>query len=350
MTTEIEIGVDGRAGVITLTRERAINALSGAMIAEILVALEDWEDDPSVAAVVIEGQGPKGFCAGGDVRTSRELSLAGRRDEVRAYFEDEYRMNGLIASYRKPIIALQHGFVMGGGIGLSSHARYRVAAASSRFAMPEAAIGFFCDVGVNAILYQTPEHRALAFLMSGVALGPGDAIALGLTDAMVPDSELQGLRQRIIEAALAIDPDTAIAAIIAGESQDPDAAAFCQTADSLRLAFENQPVPEIVANLASLASDGDPAASALHQAMATHCPTSLEVIAQSHRLARKLRDTDAILALDLDLAAYMAPRPDFAEGVRAALVDKDRAPRWSPASLADVDRDGLEAVFAPHIP
>ncbi len=348
MSAEVEVGVEGRAGIITLTREKAINALSSAMISAITIALEDWEDDPAIAIVIIEGRGEKGLCAGGDVRAARELVVSGRLAEARAYFEDEYRMNGLVATYKKPIVALQHGFVMGGGIGLSSHARYRIAASGSRFAMPEAAIGFFGDVGVNAILYQTPEHRALAFLLSGMPVGPGDAIALGLTDAMVADAHLPRLRQRLIEAALSADPDTAIGAIIAGETIEPEGPGFCETTDSLRLAFENRNVPDILADLQSLAGEGDPGAAALYQAMSTHCPTSLVAIAQSHRLARRLREVDAILALDADLAGYMAARGDFAEGVRAVLVDKDRAPRWDPPTAAEVDLQGLETVLERH--
>lgn len=348
MNADVEISVDGRAGIVTLTREKAINALTGPMIAAISVALEDWEDDPGIAMVLIEGCGEKGFCAGGDVRAAREMVLAGRVEAALAYFEDEYRMNGLLAAYKKPIVALQRGFVMGGGIGLSSHARYRVACASSRFAMPEAAIGFFSDVGVNAILYQTPEHRALAFLMSGTPVGPGDAIALGLADAMVEDAGLVQLRQRLIEAALSVDPDTAVGAIIAGETREPEGAGFCDTADQLRLAFENQPAADILANLSSLADEGDPGAAALFQAMRGHCPASLEIIVRAHRLSRRLRDARAILALDTDLARHMALRPDFAEGVRAVLVDKDRTPRWSPDSFAGIDRAEMDAVFAPH--
>lgn len=349
MSAEVEIRVDGRAGIITLTREKAINALNGAMIASISVALEDWEDDPGISMILIEGRGEKGFCAGGDVRAVRQLVLEARPDAAQAYFEDEYRMNGLLATYQKPIVALQHGFVMGGGIGLSSHARYRIATRSSRFAMPEAAIGFFSDVGVNAILYQTPEHRALAFMMSGTPVGPGDAIALGLSDAMIEDVELAGLRQRLIEAALSVEPDTAIGAIIAGETLEPEGTGFCDTADSLRLAFENQSASDILANLSSLADEGDPGASALYQAMAGDCPTSLEVIVRAHRLSRRLRDVQEILALDTDLAKFMARRADFAEGVRAVLVDKDRKPRWSPADFEGLEHAAIDAAFAPHL-
>jgi enoyl-CoA hydratase/carnithine racemase len=221
MSADVEIGVDGRAGIITLNREKAINALTGQMIATISIALEDWEDDPAIAMVLIEGRGDKGLCAGGDVRAAREMVIAGKSGEVLAYFEDEYRMNGLIATYAKPIVALQHGFVMGGGIGLSSHARYRIATHTSRFAMPEAAIGFFSDVGVNAILYQTPEHRALAFLMIGTAverqgiIRAGAKMSSAVSESTVP--KLSVIVRKAYGAGLyamagpAYDPDCCLA-------------------------------------------------------------------------------------------------------------------------------------------
>ncbi|WMT86742.1 enoyl-CoA hydratase/isomerase family protein [Pelagibacterium sp. 26DY04] len=342
---DISISIEGACGIIRLARPRAINALSADMIAAVRAALDEWDEDERVRAVLIEGEGEKGLCAGGDVRATRELALVGDTRRVSAFFADEYDMNGLIATYPKPIVALQHGIVMGGGIGISSHARYRIATASSRFAMPEGAIGFFCDVGVNAILYKTAQARALAFLMSGQTVAVADAIALGLADAAVPEDALAGLRARVIEAAQAGDPDTAITALIQSESIDPGEASFCGLADSLAPVFAAETVGKIVENLLDLAEEGDPGAAALHAAIARQCPTSLAAIVISHRRARQLRDVRAILEDDLALAKHMALRPDFAEGVRAVLIDKDRNPQWQPARLADVDSDALEKVL-----
>ncbi|WMT89108.1 enoyl-CoA hydratase/isomerase family protein [Pelagibacterium sp. H642] len=342
---DISISIEGACGIIRLARPRAINALSADMIAAVRAALDEWDENERVRAVLIEGEGEKGLCAGGDVRATRELALVGDTRRVSAFFADEYDMNGLIATYPKPIVALQHGIVMGGGIGISSHARYRIATASSRFAMPEGAIGFFCDVGVNAILYKTAQARALAFLMSGQTVAVADAIALGLADAAVPEDALAGLRARVIEAAQAGDPDTAITALIQSESIDPGEASFCGLADSLAPVFAAETVGKIVENLLDLAEEGDPGAAALHAAIARQCPTSLAAIVISHRRARQLRDVRAILEDDLALAKHMALRPDFAEGVRAVLIDKDRNPQWQPARLADVDSDALEKVL-----
>ena len=346
MAEDVFVGVEGNAGVIRLTRPKAINALTPEMIGTIVDALTDWADDDTIKIVLIEGEGDKGFCAGGDVRTMRDLVLAGREARVFDFFAAEYEMNGVISGYDKPIIALQHGVVMGGGIGLSSHARYRLATTTSQFAMPEAAIGFFCDVGVNAILYQAPEARALAFLLSGQSVGAADAIALGLADVAVPPKALASIRARLIEAARASEPDTAISAIMGGESVNAGVAGFCLFANSLTGAFSKPETSEIIAELHEIGIDGDPGASAMAERMAAHCPTSLEAIVLSHRQARRLRDTKAVLEMDLRLARHMALRPDFAEGVRAVLVDKDRAPKWEPAKLQAVDRKTLEGLIS----
>src|SRR5690554_3498060 len=324
--SDISITTEGACGVIRLTRPRAVNALTAEMIGAVRDALERWDEDDAVRAVLIEGEGDKGLCAGGDVRLTRDMALAGEMQRVEAFFADEYDMNLVIATYRKPITAFQHGVVMGGGIGLSSHARYRIATPGSRFAMPEAAIGFFCDVGVNAILYQTSEARALAFLLSGQSVGAGDAIALGLADAAVPEAALGQARSRVIEAARADDPDTAISQVIQALAVEPGPAQFCALADSLEPVFAGKTIGQILAGLLERAEEGDPGAAALHGMMDAHCPTSLAAIVLSHRLARRTRGVRAILAADLALASYLALRPDFAEGVRAVLVDKDRKP------------------------
>lgn len=341
----ISISVEGACGIIRLTRPKAINALTADMIAAVRAALDEWDEDDRVRAVLIEGEGEKGLCAGGDVRATRELALAGQTRQVASFFADEYDMNGLIATYPKPIIAFQHGIVMGGGIGISSHARYRVATVSSRFAMPEGAIGFFCDVGVNAILYKTSRARALAFLLSGQTIGAADAIALGLADAAVSDAGLARLRGRVIEAAQAGDPDTAVATLIQAASVEAGEADFCALADSLAPLFAAETVGKIIEDLMDRAEDGDPGAAALHAAIRRQCPTSLAAIFLSHRRARQLRDVRAILEADLALAQYMALRADFAEGVRAVLIDKDRNARWQPATLAAVDTAALDEVL-----
>lgn len=346
MNADIVIEREGAMGVVTLNRPRAINALTLAMVEAIREALKGWAADAAVRAVLIEGRGEKGFCAGGDVRLVRE----GGEALAERFFPVEYEVNGLIATYPKPVVALQDGIVMGGGVGLSAHARYRVSTEKSRFAMPEAGIGFFADVGVNAILAQAPEPVALAFLLSGTVVEAGDAIALGLSDTMVRSGQLPELRGRLIEGARAGEVDTVLVSALQAESAEPGEASFCRLVDSLADCFAVREVFEIVEMLGVAADEGEVGAAALLSSLKAHCPTSLAVILAGHRLARRQRDIGAILETDLALARFMTGRADFAEGVRARLVDKDGAPRWQPAGINAVDHAEIAAVLAPFAP
>lgn len=341
MSDWIETTTEERLGIITLDRPQAINALSGDMIAAIVAALENWRTDDGVRAVLFEGRGPRGFCAGGDVRAARELMLAGRQAEAEAYFGAEYAMNGLIAGYDKPVIALTHGAVMGGGIGIAGHAKFRFTSMQSRFAMPEAAIGFVVDTGVNAILARAPEHRALAFLMAGLPVGPADALALGLADCAVREGALEAIKSELIAASEAGDVETAIVALMQSEGVEPGVPEFCEAADALAAVFAEATAGQVVA-----AALGSGTEEKLGMALAARSPTSLEAILQSHRAARRLHGLPAVLALDFALARYMIGEADFCEGVRAVLVDKDQKPAWSPAGFGGVRVEAIREVVA----
>jgi enoyl-CoA hydratase len=342
---ELEVGVDGNLGIIALNRPQAINALSLGMVQGIAAQLEAWRDDERVRAVLFEGRGRRGFCSGGDVRAVRAQVLAGRWAAAQQFFADEYRMNGLIAGYGKPVIALCEGIVMGGGIGIAGHAAFRIAADNTKFAMPEAAIGFVCDVGVNAILARAPVERALLFELSGLSVGPADALALGLTDCVVPAIRIAAIRAALPGIVGSGDVETALVAMLGAESIDAGAAELCARADALAAEFDDPDAASIVAGIAAAARD-DPRVAPIAGVLATRCPTSLEAILQSHRAARRLQDVAPILALDLRMAAFMTARPDFAEGVRAVLVDKDGRPKWAPADSADVPLEEIAAVVA----
>lgn len=337
---EIETQVEGRLGVITLNRPKAINALNRGMISAIRARLDAWRGDESIRAVLFEGRGEKGFCAGGDVRAARQAVIEGRPGDADAFFFDEYAMNGEIANYEKPVIAICDGIVMGGGIGIAGHADFRFATPTVKFAMPESAIGFFSDVGVNAILARAPLHRALLFLMTGTAVGPGDARALGLTDCIVKAHHLPDLRVQLRAACEAAEVDTQIVALMQSETIEPDEPKLCADADRLAEALGLETAAEIVAGIEEL-EDGTPVHGPL---LRKRSPTSLAAIVVSHHTARHRQDVDAVLGLDRRFASHMARQPDFAEGVRAVLVDKDNAPRWSPADFADVAMDELRAL------
>jgi len=344
MSQFLEIAVEGGLGVVALDRPAQINALDGEMIASAHAALQEWQRDDRVRAVLFEGRGARGFCAGGDVRAVRGLVAEGRRAEAEAFFSREYALNGLIATYGKPVVALTHGHVMGGGIGLAGHAQFRFAASDARFAMPEAGIGFVCDVGVNAILGKTQVQRALLFLLTGVPVGGADALALGLTDCVVPAGRLAEVRAGIVRAAGAGDVPTALVSLMQVEGIEAGEAEFCVLADGLHRAMQGGSAAEIVAAIDAEAREHSRLA-ALAEILRTRSPTSLEAILAAHRAARRLRSVHDVLALDARLAHWMIGQADFSEGVRAVLVDKDLAPRWSPARLEEVDHAGLAAAI-----
>src|SRR5690606_24957566 len=219
-------------------------------------------------------------------------------------------------------------------------ADFRFATTRARFAMPESAIGFVADVGVNAILARAPLNRALLFLMSGRTVGAGDARALGLTDCVVAPDRLGDLRASLVAASEAAEVDTQIVAMMQSETIEPDDAVLCADADRLGEALELTSAVEIVEGIVEL-EDGSPDYGPL---LRTRSPTSLAAIVVSHHAARHCQDIGAVLALDRRFGAYMVRHPDFAEGVRAVLVGKDNAPQWSPADPGAVDVEALRAL------
>lgn len=319
---QIETGVEGQLGVIALNRPEAINALNHSMIEAISGVLRLWEGDDRVRAVLFEGRGSRGFCAGGDVRAVREAVLRNDPDWVR-FFADEYKMNGQIATYAKPVAVIADGVVMGGGIGIAGHAQFRFTTPNARFAMPEAAIGFVCDVGVNAILKKAPRQRALLFELSGQAVGAADALALGLTDCAVDPERLGEVRASIVAAAGAANVGQALVGVMEAETIQAGDRVLCDLADRLEDELALGSAAEIVAAIAEAGVAPDMAG-----VLATRSPTSQEAIFQSHLAARRAADIEAILGIDLRLARLIAGLPDFAEGVRAVLVDKDHRPIW----------------------
>lgn len=339
MTGQLHISREDNLGIIALNRPEAINALNAEMIGGIIRTLEQWRDDDGIRVVLFEGRGARGFCAGGDVRAVRQLVLDGRLDEADAFFAAEYFMNGLIATFPKPTVAVSHGVVMGGGIGIAGHCRYRFTTPDSKWAMPEAAIGFVADIGINQILAQAPLHRALAFLMSGVTVGPTDALALGLADCIHDPARRESLLDGIAAAARHADPDAALALLVQAEMLAGGDAAFVRAADGCAT-IDWSNAAAVVAAIA------DPGLSA---ALRSRSPTSLVAILESHLVARKLPGIREVLAVDLGLAQLLCRWPDFAEGVRAVLVDKDQRPVWQPPDFATVPAGAISAVIAAAI-
>lgn len=340
MNENLKVSKEGNIGVIVLDRPKVINALTRQMIDGIARALKGFENDPAIAAILLEGNGARGFCAGGDVRVVRQLVLDGALDEADAFFAAEYEVNGAIATCSKPVVVMTDGVVMGGGIGLAGHARYRIATDRVKFAMPESSIGFFCDCGVNMILARAPRHRALAFMMTGQAVGAADSFTLGLTDCVIPAGKMAEVRENLGAAIALGDVPISIISTMQSEAVSGGEAEFVALADDCKSAFTGASAKEIVEALETLAKTNE-SAKKLADMLARKCPTSLAVIVKSHDVVRDHFDLEQCFKSDNALASWMVRRPDFAEGVRAILVDKDQVRGWQPASLGALEESAI---------
>jgi enoyl-CoA hydratase len=322
---------DGRVGRIRLNRPKALNALDLGMIRAVTAALREWSENPLVHAVVIEGEGERAFCAGGDIRAIRQMHLEGRKDEVETFFREEYALNLLIATYPKPYVALVDGICMGGGIGLSVHGTARVASEHALFAMPETAIGFFPDVGTTYVLPRLPGALGTYIALTGARVQGADAVHAGLATHFVPRGKLADL-----SAALAHDGVAALG-VHAAPLPDFPLAPYRAVIDH---AFAADSLPEIIARLEQ---EGGAFARETVETLWTMSPSSL--VWSLHLLRQGAKRTLAdCLQAELRATRTVTAGPEFIEGVRAMVVDKDRAPKWQPARIEEVDRAAAEAM------
>ncbi len=322
---------DGRVGRIVLNRPRVLNTLTLDMVRVMTKALLDFRDDPHVHAVVVEGAGDRAFCAGGDIRSLRDGQLSGDRTGVEEFFREEYNLNLLIAGYNKPYIALIDGICMGGGIGVSVHGPYRVATEHAMFAMPETAIGFFPDIGGTFFLPRLPGQLGVYLGLTGLRTTGADAVHAGFATHFVSRAKVPALSAALAEigvAALARFAEPLPAFSLAPHLTAID---HCCGADT---------ISEIAARLTAA---GDWAHEAL-KAFQHVSPTALAFTLEAFRRGANLTLKDALDA-EFGLTRTTMAWPDFAEGVRAMVVDKDRQPKWSPARIEEIDRKAVAAMF-----
>ncbi|WP_138734392.1 enoyl-CoA hydratase/isomerase family protein [Modestobacter excelsi] len=322
-------------GHLTLNRPRSINALSYEMVELMQSALDSWADDSAVRLVVIDGAGERGLCAGGDIVAIYSDARAGGTASI-DYWAAEYRLDATIADYPKPVVALMDGIVMGGGVGISTHASHRIVEENSTIAMPEVGIGFVPDVGGLFLLARAPGQLGLHAALTGARMGPADAIHLGFADAFVP----RGQRGELLTALSTGDVDGAIARLAVVPPPSPLAA----ERHWIDLAYDRDSIEEVLAALDSLSGDGPERARTI---LARSSPTSLKVALRSFREAAADPDLHSALVRDLRIAARCLAGHDFTEGIRAQVIDKDRNPRWRPATLAEVSAADVDAYFAP---
>ena len=337
MSDDVIVRRDGPIGHISLNRPRALHALTRTMCKAISAALLDWRDDATVSAVMIDHAEGRGFCAGGDVGQVRRSALEDGGAAGRAFFHAEYRMNHLLFTYPKPAIAFMDGVTMGGGVGLGLPCRYRVATENTLFAMPEGAIGLFPDVGAGWYLPRLPGRIGQFLALTGARLDGAECLWAGLATHYLPSGHLTEAKAHIAETPN--DLDRAIRSLA---PLDPPLARLAGNADRIARLFASDRLEDILAALAANPSDW--AAKEL-KAVAAKCPATAKVALR--QFAGSRADFAAEMALEYRLAARMIMRPDFAEGVRAVLVDKDNAPRWDPATAEGVSDEMLDAIFAP---
>jgi enoyl-CoA hydratase len=332
---------EGAAGIIRLNRPKTINAMTYEMSLGIDAALDRFEADPEVALVLLEGAGERGLCAGGDIRGLYESSRAGG-DLGKVFWRQEYIMNARIAKYPKPYVAFMDGLVMGGGVGLSAHGRHRVVTEKTKLAMPEVGLGFFPDVGGTWLLSRSPGEIGTYFGLTGQTMNGPDAIYARFADAVVPSGKLAGLREALTKLRAGVnstDVKAAIDAFATGETSGPVAANQPQ----IDRWFAHERVQDIVAAL--LRDDSEFGLSTL-KALDKKSPRGMVVTLRLLRLARGASSLEECLVREYRAALEVFRSDDFREGVRAAVIDKDRNPDWSPAEIEDVTPEMLAPYFA----
>ncbi len=334
--SDTHIRTHGRAGHITLTRPKALNALSYDMCMEIEAALDAWRDDDAVALVILDAEGEKAFCAGGDIAEIYRAGLKGAFDAGRTFWRDEYRMNAKLSEYPKPIVSFLHGFVMGGGVGLGGHVSHRVIGESAQIAMPECGIGFVPDVGGSLLLARAPGRLGAYLGLTAARMGPGDALHAGFADLFVPEARWETLKSELAKTG-------SIAALDA-EAQPAPESPLAAAQGEIDQLFASDSLPEIKAAL-----DGAQGAIAERAAKAVgrNAPLSMALtLAMLARLRAGEADIRSALKQEYRVSHRIVEEGEFLEGVRAQIIDKDRNPHWR-LSIEEVTEDRIAAMLAP---
>lgn len=326
----------GHAGIATLNRPKALNAVTHSMVDALAAQLAEWAADDAVKVVVIRGEG-RAFSAGGDILDVYRAGKAGERPV--GFFADEYRLNAAIRRFPKPYVALIDGIVMGGGFGLSFHGSHRIVGEKALFAMPEVGIGFFPDVGGSYVLSRLKGGFGMYLALTATRIGPGELLWSGLATGAVASADLDAVLHDIAEAG---DP----AAALKGRAINPERQINEARIAAIGHHFTRGSLEDTVASLRQAADSGDDFAAATLQTMVTKSPTSLHVTFRQIAAGAML-SMDDCMRMEYRILNRMLAGRDFYEGIRAVLVDKGDTPKWDPATLAEVSDDDVEAYFAP---
>jgi enoyl-CoA hydratase len=330
---------EGSVGVIRLNRPKAINAVTLEMFHDLDKALDAFEADPAVAVILLEGAGERGLCAGGDIRALWESSKV-KGDLGKILWRDEYILNARIKKFPKPYVAFMDGIVMGGGVGLSAHSSHRVVTEKTKLAMPEVGLGFFPDVGGTWLLSHSPGEIGTYFGLTGRTMNGPDAIHAGFADAVVPSAKLADLREALTKVRAGIT-SAEVKALIAGFATGETAGPVAALEGKIDAWFAHDRMEDIIA---ALQRDGSELALATLKTLNEKSPRGMVVTLKLLRLARTARSLEECLVREYRAALEVFASDDFREGVRAAVIDKDRSPKWSPPRIEDV----TPAMVAPY--
>lgn len=340
-TNEVHIHAHGTVGHISLNRPKALHSLTLEMCRAMSAALGEWVEDDAIEAVIIDHAEGRGFCAGGDITLLRNSALNDGGKSGREFFFAEYQLNHQLFTYPKPVAAFMDGVTMGGGVGISQPARYRVATENTRYAMPETGIGLFPDVGAGWYLSRLEGRLGQFLALTGARLDGAECLWAGLATHYLPSEKLAEAKARIAQQPNHID------SILAELAATPPEARIASNADRIAQHFASDRYEDIIASLE--ADDSEWAAkelAALSAKSPQTCKVALRQLAESQRLA----DFADNMRMEYRIASRMLVRPDFAEGVRAVIVDKTGDPQWDPSNPEGVSEDLLDSIFAPLPP
>ena len=337
MTDEVLIRREGAAGFLSLNRPKAIHALTLDMVHAMTQALLEWRDDPEVSVVIIDHAEGRGFCSGGDIAFLRNSALNDGGVSGRKFFHDEYQLNHLIFTYEKPVVAFMDGITMGGGVGISQPARFHVATENTRYAMPETGIGLFPDVGGGWYLSRLPGRIGQFLALTGARLDGAECKWAGLATHYLPQDALAEAKHRIAQGH---EPGQVLSAL----SATPPPARIEANATAIARHFASDRYEDI---LASLESDESEWAAKELATLRTKSPQTCKVALRQLHESLACADFAANMAMEYRIGSRVLTLPDFAEGVRAVIVDKDNSPQWNPASPEGVTDELIDSIFAP---
>ena len=335
---DVLVNVENGVGRLVLNRPKAMNSLSHHMVSGIQQALDTWESDDSVRAILVSGAGERGLCAGGDVIAIYH-SAKGDGSAARSFWWDEYLLNAHIRRYTKPYVAVMDGVVMGGGVGIGAHGSIRVVTDTTKMGMPEVGIGFIPDVGGTYLLSRAPGRLGLHAALTGAPFSGADAIAMGFADHFVPHERIGAFT----EAVVADGPEAAVSA----HAIEPPASNLVSQRHWIDACYQGETVRDVVATLRG--HDAGPANEAVDQ-IATRSPIALAVTLAAVRRAADLDSLESVLHQEYRTSCASLRSHDLVEGIRAQLVDKDRNPKWSPSTIDSCTEKDVEAYFAPADP